>query len=192
MAEKAVKKQNEEEESFGKFLFDVIVMMVVILGTFFLLFHFVLVNVRVSGTSMQPTFEENNRMIAVRNFTPKRNDVVALIAPKAANDVPGSVYIKRVIGLPGDKLVSKNDKMYVNGKLISEPYLNNKYKKADNDAGQTYTTNFTVKVPKGYYWVMGDHRDISRDSHIFGPVKRKNLMGKVVFRYWPFTKIQNF
>lgn len=192
MAEKAVKKQNEEEESFGKFLFDVIVMMVVILGTFFLLFHFVLVNVRVSGTSMQPTFEENNRMIAVRNFTPKRNDVVALIAPKAANDVPGSVYIKRVIGLPGDKLVSKNDKMYVNGKLISEPYLNNKYKKADNDAGQTYTTNFTVKVPKGYYWVMGDHRDISRDSHIFGPVKRKNLMGKVVFRYWPFTKIQSF
>lgn len=192
MAEKAVKKQNEEEESFGKFLFDVIVMMVVILGTFFLLFHFVLVNVRVSGTSMQPTFEENNRMIAVRNFTPKRNDVVALIAPKAANDVPGSVYIKRVIGLPGDKLVSKNDKMYVNGKLISEPYLNNKYKKADNDAGQTYTTNFTVKVPKGYYWVMGDHRDISRDSHIFGPVKSKNLMGKVVFRYWPFTKIQSF
>lgn len=192
MAEKAVKKQNEKEESFGKFLFDVIVMMVVILGTFFLLFHFVLVNVRVSGTSMQPTFEENNRMIAVRNFTPKRNDVVALIAPKAANDVPGSVYIKRVIGLPGDKLVSKNDKMYVNGKLISEPYLNNKYKKADNDAGQTYTTNFTVKVPKGYYWVMGDHRDISRDSHIFGPVKRKNLMGKVVFRYWPFTKIQSF
>lgn len=192
MAEKAVKKQNEEEESLGKFLLDVIVMMVVILGTFFLLFHFVLVNVRVSGTSMQPTFEENNRMIAVRNFTPKRNDVVALIAPKAANDVPGSVYIKRVIGLPGDKLVSKNDKMYVNGKLISEPYLNNKYKKADNDAGQTYTTNFTVKVPKGYYWVMGDHRDISRDSHIFGPVKRKNLMGKVVFRYWPFTKIQNF
>lgn len=192
MAEKAVKKQNEKEESFGKFLFDVIVMMVVILGTFFLLFHFVLVNVRVSGTSMQPTFEDNNRMIAVRNFTPKRNDVVALIAPKAANDVPGSVYIKRVIGLPGDKLVSKNDKMYVNGKLISEPYLNNKYKKADNDAGQTYTTNFTVKVPKGYYWVMGDHRDISRDSHIFGPVKRKNLMGKVVFRYWPFTKIQSF
>lgn len=192
MAEKAVKKQNEEEESLGKFLLDVIVMMVVILGTFFLLFHFVLVNVRVSGTSMQPTFEENNRMIAVRNFTPKRNDVVALIAPKAANDVPGSVYIKRVIGLPGDKLVSKNDKMYVNGKLISEPYLNNKYKKADNDAGQTYTKNFTVKVPKGYYWVMGDHRDISRDSHIFGPVKRKNLMGKVVFRYWPFTKIQSF
>lgn len=192
MAEKAVKKQNEEEESLGKFLLDVIVMMVVILGTFFLLFHFVLVNVRVSGTSMQPTFEDNNRMIAVRNFTPKRNDVVALIAPKAANDVPGSVYIKRVIGLPGDKLVSKNDKMYVNGKLISEPYLNNKYKKADNDAGQTYTTNFTVKVPKGYYWVMGDHRDISRDSHIFGPVKRKNLMGKVVFRYWPFTKIQSF
>ena len=192
MAKKVTKKQDEEEESLGKFILDVVIMMAVILGVFYVLFNFVLSNDRVSGPSMQPTFEDNDRLIAVRNFTPKRNDVVVLLAPKAANDVPGAYYIKRVIGLPGDKLVSKNDKMYVNGKLLPEPYLENHFKKASNAEGQTYTNNFTYKVPKGYYWVMGDHRDISKDSHIFGPVKRQNLVGKVKFRYWPFNKIQGF
>ena len=192
MAKNVTKKQDNEEESLGKFILDVVIMMVVILGAFYLVFHFVLSNDEVSGPSMQPTFEDKDRLISVRNFTPKRNDVVVLLAPKAANDTPGAMYIKRVIGLPGDKIVSKNDKMYINGKKLAEPYLNNKYKKVDNDAGHTYTTNFTYKVPKGYYWVMGDHRDISKDSHIFGPVKRENLVGKVTFRYWPFNKIQGF
>lgn len=192
MAKNVTKKQDQEEESLGKFILDIVVMMAVILGAFYLIFHFVLSNDRVSGPSMQPTFENNDRLISVRNFTPKRNDVVVLLAPEAANDVPGALYIKRVIGLPGDKLVSKNDKMYVNGRQIAEPYLNNDFKKAANSTGHTYTNNFTYKVPKGYYWVMGDHRDISKDSHIFGPVKRKNLIGKVVLRYWPFNKVQGF
>lgn len=192
MAKKIVNKQDEQEESWGKFLLDVVVMMAIILGIFYLLFNFVLSNDCVSGPSMQPTFENNERLISTRHFTPKRNDVVVLLAPKAANDTPGALYIKRVIGLPGDTLVSKNDKMYINGKLLKEPYLENSFKKAANDAGQTYTSNFTYKVPQGYYFVMGDHRDISKDSHIFGPVKRSNLVSKVVLRYWPFNRIQSF
>lgn len=192
MTKRTAKKQEQEEESLGKFILDIVVMVAVILGVFYLVFHFVLSNDQVSGPSMQPTFEPNDRLISVRHFTPKRNDVVVLLAPKAANDVPGALYIKRVIGLPGDKLVSKNDQMYVNGKKIAEPYLNNQYKKAANSSGHTYTSNFTYKVPKGYYWVMGDHRDISKDSHLFGPVKRENLVGKVKLRYWPFNKIQGY
>ena len=192
MTKRTAKKQEQEEESLGKFILDIVVMVAVILGVFYLVFHFVLSNDEVSGPSMQPSFEPNDRLISVRHFTPKRNDVVVLLAPKAANDVPGALYIKRVIGLPGDKLVSKNDQMYVNGKKIAEPYLNNQYKKAANSSGHTYTNNFTYKVPKGYYWVMGDHRDISKDSHLFGPVKRENLVGKVKLRYWPFNKIQGY
>ena len=192
MTKRTAKKQEQEEESLGKFILDIVVMVAVILGVFYLVFHFVLSNDQVSGPSMQPSFEPNDRLISVRHFTPKRNDVVVLLAPKAANDVPGALYIKRVIGLPGDKLVSKNDQMYVNGKKIAEPYLNNQYKKAANSSGYTYTSNFTYKVPKGYYWVMGDHRDISKDSHLFGPVKRENLVGKVKLRYWPFNKIQGY
>ncbi|BDR60522.1 signal peptidase I [Lactobacillus xylocopicola] len=189
---KTKRKKQAEEESLGKFLFDVVVMMAVFLGIFYLVFTFVLSNNRVDGGSMQPTLENNQRLFAIRHFTPKRNEIVVLKAPKAAQDAPGALYIKRVIGLPGDKLVSKNDQLYVNGKRLSEPYLNNQYKRAANHAGHTYTNNFTYKVPKGYYYVMGDHRDISKDSHIFGPVKRANLIGKVFFRYWPLNQMQGY
>jgi signal peptidase I len=82
--------------------------------------------------------------------------------------------------------------MYINGKLLPEPYLNNHFKKADNDAGEPFTTNFTYKVPQGYYFVMGDHRDISRDSRFFEPVKRSALIGKAIFRYYPFNKVQSY
>ena len=71
MAKKVIKKQDEEEESLGKFLLDVVIMMAVILGVFYVLFHFVLSNDRVSGPSMQPTFENNDRLIAVRSVKGK-------------------------------------------------------------------------------------------------------------------------
>ncbi|MDF7682764.1 signal peptidase I [Lactobacillus sp. ESL0679] len=185
-------EKEKNNEGWGSFFREVIVMMAVMLGIFYLLLTFVISNDRVDGASMQPNFENNERLIAVRHTSLKRNDVVVLYAPKAAQDVPGAAYVKRVIGLPGDKIVSKNDQMYVNGKLLPEPYLENNYKKADNAVGQTFTTNFTYQVPKGYYWVMGDHRDISKDSRFFGPVKRQKIIGKVVLRYWPLNKIQNF
>ncbi|WEV70806.1 signal peptidase I [Lactobacillus sp. ESL0785] len=189
---KKVNNQTADEESWGQFFLKLVAMMVIISGATLLIFSYFLSNNRVSGASMQPNFENNERLISQRHFTPQRNQVVVLRAPKAAQDVPGTFYVKRIIGLPGDKIVSKNDKMYVNGKLLPEPYLENNFKKIDNDAGTTYTTNFTYHVPKGTYWVMGDHRDISKDSRFFGSIKRSALIGKVTVRYWPLNRIQHF
>ncbi|MDF7638941.1 signal peptidase I [Lactobacillus sp. ESL0791] len=194
MANKS-KTNKQENESWGRTILDAVIMVAVIWAAFWLLFRASFApfsNDRVSGISMQPTFEDNDRLIASRKFQPKRNITVVLYAPKAANDQPGAVYIKRMIGLPGDTIVSKNDQIYVNGKQLPEPYLNNNYKKADNDRGMTYTNNFTVKVPKGKYFVMGDHRDVSKDSRIFGFVKRSEFIGQVKLRYWPFNKIQTY
>ncbi|MDF7638942.1 signal peptidase I [Lactobacillus sp. ESL0791] len=184
------KSKNQNEESFGRSVLDVIIMVVIMLGIYYLLFTFVLSNDNVSGPSMQPTFENNDRLIAVRHFNPQRNNIVILKAP----DEKGAIYIKRIIGLPGDMVTSKKDKLYINGKQIAEPYLNNKYKKADNAAGQSYTNDFTLKrrVPKNCYFVMGDHRDVSKDSRYFGFVKRSALVGQVKLRYWPFNKIGTF
>ena len=120
MAKKSSKK-TEEDESLGKFILDIVIMFAILIGVYYLVFSFVLSNETVSGPSMQPTFENNDRLIAVRHFTPKRNHVVIRKAPDQKN----ALYIKRIIGLPGDMVTSKNDKMYINGKQISEPYLNN-------------------------------------------------------------------
>lgn len=185
------KKQQKpaEEESWGKFFRDVLVMFLIFASIYYVIFSFFLANEVVSGPSMQPTFEDGDRLIAVRKFTPKRNDVVIIKAPAKAHDQAGAMYIKRVIGLPGDTVQSNNDVLYINGKKVAQPYLNNQYKKADNLAGSNYTSNFKVKIKKGYYWVMGDHRDVSKDSRYFGQVKRSYLLSKVVLRYWPITKI---
>ena len=189
MGEKT-KKKNEDEESIGLFVLDIIIMFAILMGIYYFVFSFFLSNETVSGPSMQPTFENGDRLIAVRHFTPKRNDIVILKAP----DQKGALYIKRVIGTPGDMVTSKNDKLYINDNQIAEPYLNNKYEKQAHRLGELYTNNFTLKekVPKNHYFVMGDHRDVSKDSRYFGFVKRSALIGKVVFRYWPFTQWKTF
>ena len=182
----AQNKKKDQEESLGRFILDIIIMMAIMVGIYYLLFSFVLSNETVSGPSMQPTFENGDRIIAVRHFILKRNDIVILKAPDEKN----ALYIKRVIGLPGDMVTSKNDKMYINGKEIKQPYLNNSYKKQANKSGELYTNNFTLRrrVPKGQYFVMGDHRDVSKDSRYFGFVKRSAIVGEVKWRYWPLNQ----
>ena len=104
------KKQAPKEESWGKFFRDVLVMFLVFVSIYYVVFSFFLANEVVSGPSMQPTFEDGDRLIAVRRFTPKRNDIVIIKAPNQ----PGAMYIKRLIGLPGDTVQSKNDVLYIN------------------------------------------------------------------------------
>lgn len=187
MAEEPKKKQsNEEDESLGHFILEIIILFAILLGIYYFVFSVFLSNETVSGPSMQPTFENGDRLIAVRHFALKRNDIVILKAPDEKN----ALYIKRVIGLPGDMVTSKNDKMYINGKEIKQPYLNNHYKRTDNKNGELYTNNFTLRkrVPKNCYFVMGDHRDVSKDSRYFGFVKRSAIIGQVKWRYWPLNK----
>lgn len=187
---KDLKQNSNYNESLGRFVLEIIIMMAVLIGIYYLIFSFVLSNETVSGPSMQPTFESNDQVIAVRHFTLKRNDIVILKAPDEKN----ALYIKRIIGLPGDMVTSKNDKLYINGKQVSEAYLNNSLKKAANKNGTLYTNNFTLKkrVPKNCYFVMGDHRNVSKDSRYFGFVKRSAIVGKVKLRYWPLNQLKIF
>lgn len=187
------KKQDSKEESWGKSILQILLMVVIFMGIYFLLFRFVFSNETVSGPSMQPTFQDGDRIIAVRNFTPQRGDIVILKAP----DEPGALYIKRIIGLPGDTIESKNDVMYINGKPIKQPYLTEYKKKLPK--GELYTNNFSLKqlyginkVPKNCYFVMGDHRNVSKDSRMIGFIKRSAIVGEVKLRYYPFNQIKVF
>lgn len=186
-------KKQQEEESWGKSILEIIITVFIFMGIYLLLFKFVLANETVSGPSMQPTFESNDRIIAVRHTKLQRGDIVILKAP----DEPGALYIKRIIGLPGDTIEAKNDTVYVNGKALKEPYLTQFKKQLPK--GQLYTNNFTLKkqlgvnrVPQNSYFVMGDHRNVSKDSRLIGFIKRDAIVGEVKVRYFPFNQFKIF
>jgi signal peptidase I len=142
--------------------------------------------VHVEGTSMLPVLEDQD-LLLINKFAYSgmgtllgeeihRGDVVVFRYP---HDHSKS-YIKRVIGLPGDDLRIDHGTVYVNNKALREPYVPLKY---EDDRSQP-----DMIVPKGEYFVMGDHRSISSDSRDFGPVERDLIYGKAAFVYWPMDQ----
>ncbi len=147
----------------------------VVISMFIILFLYQ--PVRVEGTSMLPMLEDQDRLFinkfAYRFGEIHRGDVVVFLYP---GDHSKS-YIKRVIALPGDDLKIDRGTVIVNGKMLKETYVPFKYED-DRSVAE-------MVVPKGEYYVMGDHRSISSDSRDFGPVERGLIYGKAAFVYWP-------
>jgi signal peptidase I len=143
----------------------------------------------VEGKSMMPTLDDGNKLmvnkIGVRLLDLERFDVVVF----HHND---DNYVKRIIGLPGDRIQYVDDTLYVNGKKFEEPYLE-KYKKSTSGK---LTGDFTLEeltgekiVPEGKVFVLGDNRRKSYDSRHFGFVDIDQLVGTVNVRYWPLNEI---
>jgi signal peptidase I len=142
--------------------------------------------VKVEGTSMEPGLSDNER-IFINKFTYKlklgdirRGDTVVFWYP---GDITKS-YIKRVIGLPGDRIRIARGQVYVNGKALVEDYV----AETSRDPS-TWADGRDVAVPAGNYFVLGDHRNSSSDSRAWGWVPRDNIYGKAVFVYWPLEKM---
>lgn len=150
--------------------------------------QFLFAPIVVDGFSMMPTLQDTDRMI-VNEMSyvigePKRFDIIVFRAPE------GKDYIKRVIGLPGDRLEYKEDVLYINGKAYAEPYLD-EYKEQLIDGG-LLTEPFTLKditgqdtIPKDHLFVMGDNRRFSKDSRHIGVISYDVIVGKTNFIYWP-------
>ena len=138
--------------------------------------------VKVEGTSMLPGLEDQERIFInkfVYHFNSiERGDIVVFHPPGV--DAPKS-YIKRVIGVEGDRVRIVDGRVYVNGRMLEEPYVPEDYKDI-----RSYSE---TKVPPHCYYVLGDHRTSSRDSRDFGPVDRQFIYGKAVFVYWPMDKL---
>jgi signal peptidase I len=149
----------------------------VALGLALVIIIFLYQPVKVEGTSMAPLLSDQERIFInkfVYRFTPiERGDVVVFWYPLDHS----KSFIKRVIGLPGETIELRASHLYVNGKELVEPYVPPSYLD-----GSSYGP---VQIPEGNYFVMGDHRDSSNDSRMFGPVPRQYIYGKAVFAYWP-------
>ena len=146
----------------------------------FFIVTFVAQPVRVQGASMQPRIEDNERILinkAIYRFQGvERGDVVVFYYPRD----PSVSYIKRVIGLPGDRVEIRSGTVYVNEIALEEPYLLSDYR-------DRYDMPETL-VERGHYFVMGDHRSSSMDSRSFGSVPEKYIYGKATFCVWPIAK----
>jgi len=133
--------------------------------------------VRVEGTSMLPGLEDRDRLFInkfVYHFEDiHRGDIVVFRYPRD----PEKSYIKRVIALPGDHIRIDQGRVYLNGKLLPEPYVPDRYRDTRSMPD--------LVIPEDEYFMMGDHRSISSDSREFGPVDRDLIYGKAVFVYWP-------
>ena len=142
----------------------------------------------VKQTSMQDTLNPNDYIIMYRRAysgdkEPKRGDIVIFKSDLQDENGKNKLLIKRVIGLPGDKITINDGKVYINDKEYDESYLKDGYTTGS-------VNNF--KVPKGEYFVMGDNRVVSIDSRYseVGCVKKDAIKGRAVLRLFPFTKIK--
>ncbi|MGH9041635.1 MAG: signal peptidase I [Acidimicrobiia bacterium] len=158
----------------------------------------------IPSESMEATLKVGDRVLvsrlSYRMHDPRRGDVVVFTSPyengKDERSLPVRVihgilesvglrqpstedFIKRVIGLPGETVEGRNGKIYVNGRELVEPYLNE----------ETIPGFEPKKVPQGKLWVMGDNRNQSQDSRVFGPIDKDKLIGRAILRIWPIPRI---
>ena len=168
------------------FVMDVLETVTFVGSLFIVVYLFIMQPNQVKGASMEPTFYTGDYIFTSKvtyKFRPlERGDIVVFKSPKNS-DIE---YIKRIIGLPGDKVRIASNNVYVNGILISESYISDKTSLWD---GGYVKENEEFTVPGDEIFVMGDNRPRSSDSREFGPVKIDSIIGQVFFRYFPVQKI---
>lgn len=182
-AEEVTEKGKNEKVNFWAELFDYLKTIVIVVVAVLLLNQFVLINARIPSESMQNTIMVDDQIFGNRlayiNSDPKRFDIVIFRYP----DDPSQLYIKRVIGLPGETIEIYDGKVYING---SETPLD------DSFCPEAPIGDFgPYEVPEGQYFMLGDNRNWSKDSRFWENtyVEKDEILGKAVLRYWPLDRV---
>ena len=186
------KKPKEKRPLWREILDYVIIIIAAYLIALFVT-SFIIINCRIPTGSMENTIMTGDRVIGLRlTYTfgkPERGDIAIFYAPEKAlllnGKADGTLYIKRVVGLPGDTIEVKNHRIYINGseEPLDEPYLESSFR-------MNHLANFgPFTIPEGEYFMMGDHRDNSSDSRAWGTVTEDAIVAKALFTYWPLNHI---
>ncbi|OGF26455.1 signal peptidase I [Candidatus Falkowbacteria bacterium RIFOXYC2_FULL_47_12] len=177
--------------NFFIFVFEVVKVVVISLAIIIPVRYFLIQPFYVKGASMEPSFYDHEYLIvdemSYRFRLPERGEIVVFKYPLD----PSQYFIKRVIGLPGEKVEIKDGSVYIytadtNRQVkIDEPYL--------GSGVDTLSANEdVVELGPDQYYLLGDNRNHSKDSRSFGQVKESFIVGRVVFRGWPFNRLGTF
>jgi len=138
-------------------------------------------NFKIPTTSMVPTLDVGDRLLSndiiYKIRAPRRGEVVIFKYPEE----PRRDFVKRMVGLPGEKVMLKNGRIYINGRQVSDKNIASRYYYSDG----YYGNEIEIGIPGESYFVLGDNSINSKDSRYWGFVPEKNLVGKAVFTYWP-------
>ncbi|HSP09199.1 MAG TPA: signal peptidase I [Candidatus Dormibacteraeota bacterium] len=180
----AAPKESSTLLSLLREFFEVIVLAVIL----YFGISFAIQAVHVEGLSMFATLNDNDYLIAdkvdYRFHTPQRGDII-ILRPPTDNSQD---FIKRVIALPGERLLIRDGTVYINGHKLDEPYLPEAWTTFNNWPANG--SDGQVMGPNDYF-VMGDNRNRSQDSRVFGPIRQDRIDGRAWFRIWPFSSFGN-
>ncbi|KKQ83817.1 MAG: Signal peptidase I [Candidatus Woesebacteria bacterium GW2011_GWB1_38_8] len=187
----------------GAFFLDTLEVIVFAVGIFFFVYLLIMRPHKIKGASMMPNFPDSEYLLTEKVsyylHTPVRGDVVVFTPPSQSGDLnsidcgvikstpPTDIsdeYIKRVIAVPGERVMVRKGRVYINGELLKEPYIPESVTteaKSFLCEGQEYT------VPSDKLFVMGDNREHSSDSRYWGPIPKKSISGRAWVIYWPVS-----
>ncbi len=158
-----------------KFINDLIPYIIIVIVV--VLFRtFIMTPAVVDGLSMYDTLNDHD-IVLINKIVMKTNNINRFDIVVLKNNEDGDKIIKRIIGLPGEKIEYKDNKLYINGEEIEDNFKTNE------------TTDFTAETKENEYFVLGDNRELSKDSRYLGNFKKENIIGKVDFRFYPFDKL---
>lgn len=186
-----IKYKSQFGFSFGNFILEFVQSIVLALSVFVLVYLFVAQPNEVKGNSMLPNFVNGEFLLtdklSYQLGEPKRGDVIVFKAPPSEPCSENECeYIKRIIGIPGDRVKVEGGQVYLNGELLNQSFLPSDFV---SDPGEFCKEGEEVTVPAGMYLPFGDNRSHSRDGREFGPIKKELIVGRAFFKYWPANSI---
>ena len=199
--------RKKKEQSAAGSLIELVTIVAVALGLALGIQAFLVKPFRIPSESMVPTLAIGQRVlvdrVSQRFSDPDRGDVTVFKPPKGADDDRCGVrkpenmpcprptkdrsdtnFIKRIVGMPGERLKVINNRVYINGRKQDEPFINSR-----TPCEQLCNMPREITIPKDHYFMMGDSRGASADSREWGPVPRKWLIGQAFVTYWPPKRI---
>jgi signal peptidase I len=181
MAQPPAPAQPPRQKSFLRDTLEIVFLALVL----YVVIQYAVQTVHVLGSSMYGTLHDNDLLVAskvsYKLHPPQRGDIIVFKPP----DELSRDFIKRIIALPGERLHITNGVVYINGRVLNEPYLPEKWNYNNNwpPSGQDQL------MPPNEYFVMGDNRNHSSDSRVFGPITLESILGKAEVRIWPLGQV---